>query len=47
MRKVDLSAIAAKPQTSAGSRDLASVQLVCLALMVALVTLACRIYSVW
>jgi hypothetical protein len=48
MRKVDLSATAAKPsQTSAASRDQASVQLVCLALMVALVTLACRIYSVW
>ncbi|HLZ03788.1 MAG TPA: hypothetical protein VKR55_16770 [Bradyrhizobium sp.] len=48
MRRVDVAALAARkhPVSSAG-RDLASVQLVCLGLTLALVTLACRIYSVW
>ena len=48
MRKVDAAAIAAKkPPSPAASRDEATVQLVCLALTLALVTLACRIFSVW
>jgi hypothetical protein len=48
MRKVDMSAVAAKkPQLPAAERERASIQLVCLALSLALVTLACRIYSVW
>jgi hypothetical protein len=46
MRKED--AAAAGPASRApGSRDSASVQLVCLALVLALVALACRIVSIW
>jgi hypothetical protein len=48
MRKVDAAAVAAKkPPMPAGGRDEASVQLVCLALTLALIALACRIFSVW
>jgi hypothetical protein len=48
MRKVEVSALSTKkPQMAAAERERASIQLVCLALTLALVTLACRIYSVW
>jgi hypothetical protein len=46
MRKEDTAA--ARPAALApGSRDGASMQLVCLALLLALVALACRIASIW
>jgi hypothetical protein len=46
MRKED--AAAAGPASLApGNRDSASVQLVCLALVLALVALTCRIVSIW
>jgi hypothetical protein len=46
MRKEN--AAAARPALLApGSRDDASVQLVCLALVLALIALACRIVSIW
>jgi hypothetical protein len=48
MRKVDASAfVAKKPLPPAAVRDQTPTKLICLALMLALVTLACRIYSVW
>lgn len=48
MRKSDVAAAAAKQASvpSDGAED-APVQLVCLALVLALVALACRIASVW
>jgi len=46
MRKEDT--VAARPASLApGGRDGASVQLICLALALALVALACRIVSIW
>src|SRR5258708_31073895 len=47
MRKPDASVAARKASLPAGSRDDAAVQLVCLALVLALVVLAARIASVW
>jgi len=47
MRRVDAAALAAKKQSTTAGRDHACLQLVCLGLALALVTLACRIYSVW
>jgi hypothetical protein len=48
MRKQDAAATAARSALPAPrSRDGASVQLVCLALVLALVALACRILSIW
>jgi hypothetical protein len=48
MRKENVAAAAARSSLPApGSRDSASVQLVCLALILALVALACRIVSIW
>jgi hypothetical protein len=47
MRKGDASIVAKKHPVPLSGRDEASVQLVCLALLAALVTLACRIFSVW
>jgi hypothetical protein len=48
MRKEDAAAAAARSASLApGSRDDASVQLVCLALVLALVALGCRIVSIW
>jgi hypothetical protein len=46
MRKEDAAAAGPAPRAP-GSRDGASVQLVCLALVLALVALACRIVSIW
>ena len=47
MRKPDaVSAAAARPSPPA-SRDDAAVRIVCLALLLALVALACRIASIW
>jgi hypothetical protein len=46
MRKPD-AAVAAKTSLPAGSRSDAPVELVCLALALALIALACRIISVW
>jgi hypothetical protein len=48
MRKENMAAAAARPSLPApDSRDGASVQLVCLALVLALIALACRIVSIW
>ena len=47
MRKLDASVAAKKHPIPLSGRDEASVQLVCLALLTALVVLACRIFSVW
>jgi hypothetical protein len=47
MRKLDASVAAKKPPIPLSGRDEASVQLVCLALLTAMVVLACRIFSVW
>jgi hypothetical protein len=47
MRKPDASIVAKKHPIPLIGRDQAPVQLVCLALLTALVTLACRIFSVW
>jgi hypothetical protein len=48
MRKIDASAfVTKKTLPPAAVREQAPAQLICLALMLALVTLACRIYSVW
>jgi hypothetical protein len=48
MRKRVLVPVAArKAVLSAGSRDTAPLQLVCLALVLAVVVLACRIVSIW
>jgi hypothetical protein len=47
MRKPDASMVAKKQPIPLSGRDEASVQLVCLALLTALVMLACRIFSVW
>ena len=47
MREPDASTVAKKHPIPLLGRDEASVQLVCLALLTALVTLACRIFSVW
>jgi hypothetical protein len=46
MRKTEAADIAARNQ-AAIAREQASVQLVCLALALSLVVLACRIFSVW
>jgi hypothetical protein len=46
MRKVDAASEAASERSGPG-REPASVELVCLALALALVTLAGRIYSAW
>ena len=46
MRKFDASGTEKQP-IPLSSRDQASVQLVCLALLTALVVLSCRIFSVW
>jgi hypothetical protein len=47
MRKPDALTVAKKPPVPLAGRDEASVQLVCLGLLTALVALACRIFSVW
>jgi hypothetical protein len=47
MRKEDAAATAGPASRAPDSRDSASVQLVCLALVLALVALACRIVSIW
>jgi hypothetical protein len=48
MRKENMTAAAARPSLPApGSRESASVQLVCLALVLALIALGCRIVSIW
>jgi hypothetical protein len=48
MRKPEAAAVAArKASLSAGSRDTAPVEVVCMALMLALVVLALRIATVW
>ena len=47
MRKADTAAVAGQPEQSAGSRDQRSAELVCLALALAVLTLAFRIASIW
>jgi hypothetical protein len=48
MRKPDAASIGArKPSLTAGGRDTAPLELVCLALALALVVLALRIATVW
>jgi hypothetical protein len=48
MRKPAAASVAArKAPVPAGSRDDAPVELVCLALVLALLALACRIASIW
>jgi hypothetical protein len=47
MRKLDVPVAAKRPPIPLSGRDEASVQLVCLGLLTALVVLACRIFSVW
>jgi hypothetical protein len=48
MRKTDSAAPAARrAPVSAAGRDDATVQLVCLALVVSLIALVCRIVSIW
>jgi hypothetical protein len=48
MRKPEAASVAArKASLSAGSRDTAPVEVVCMALMLALVMLALRIATVW
>jgi hypothetical protein len=48
MRKPALVPVAArKAGLPAGSRDTASLEVVCLALVLAIVVLACRIVSLW
>jgi hypothetical protein len=47
MRKADTAAVAAKTSLPAGGRGDAPVELVCLALALALIALACRIISIW
>jgi hypothetical protein len=48
MRKPESASVAAsKASLSAGSRDTAPLQVVCMALMLALVVLALRIAAVW
>ena len=46
MRKSDAAVLAAKKSAAAGRNEV-SVQLVCLALALSLVTLAGRIFAVW
>jgi hypothetical protein len=46
MRKSD-AAVAVAERTAANVRNQTSVQLVCLALALSVVALACRIFSVW
>jgi len=46
MRKQDAAAVAAD-RTAAAVRDRASMQLVCLALVLSVMALAFRIFSVW
>jgi hypothetical protein len=46
MRKSETADIAARNEAAAG-REQACIQLVCLALTLALVMLACRIFSIW
>jgi hypothetical protein len=48
MRKPDAASVAARnPSQPAGSRRDAPAELVCLALVLALLALACRIASIW
>jgi hypothetical protein len=47
MRKPDTAAVAAHHSLAAGSRSQQSVELVCLALVLALCALAGRIASIW
>jgi hypothetical protein len=48
MRKSDTASVAAtKPSMAAGHRDNAPVEVVCMALALALLVLACRIASIW
>ena len=47
MRKADTAAVAGQPPRPAGSRDQRPVELVCLALALALVALFARIASIW
>jgi hypothetical protein len=47
MRKPDALTVAKKHPLPLAGRNEASVQLVCLGLLTALVVLACRIFSVW
>jgi len=48
MRKVDAAAMAAsRKSTPAAERQQATVQLICLALTLATIALASRIFSVW
>jgi hypothetical protein len=47
MRKPDAASVAASKTTPAGYRGEASTELVCLALMLALVALALRIAAIW
>jgi hypothetical protein len=48
MRNPDTASVAArKASLPAGSRDNGPVELVCLALVLALLALACRIASIW
>jgi hypothetical protein len=47
MRKPDSAAVAAPPSLPVGSRSVQSVELVCLALVLALIALASRIASLW
>jgi hypothetical protein len=47
MRKADTAYVAGQPRQSAGSRDRRPAELVCLALVLALVALFARIASIW
>jgi hypothetical protein len=47
MRKVDAASMAVSKKPAAAERHEAAVQLVCLALTLALVALALRIFSFW
>ena len=47
MRKADTASMAGQPRQSAGGRDQRPVELVCLALVLALVALFARIASIW
>jgi hypothetical protein len=48
MRSPDAAAGAARPASpTSGSREIASMQLICLALVLALATLAVRIVTLW
>jgi len=47
MRKPAAPVAASKASLPAGSLDIAAVELVCLALVLALLALACRVASIW